>query len=423
MFGLAFRQSQNAMALLDDRRRVLEVNGAFLKLLGYRREDVVGHPIYEFIVGGPLLSPQEWAAALAQTELTGDAELRCADGTTVVVHWGAHVETVTGRRLVLMVALSTQRWGGRFRRDPSPDAEPQAALRPRAGDRQARRTRQQRARDRRRAEHRPRHRAHPRAQRDGEGRSEVPRAPGGAGRWATVTSSADAANSATAVSTRARRRADHGVMPDHDPWPIDSPAAAARLAAVVDSIDMRDRRGVRATPDRPAARVLADASGPRTNEPRPHAPPTSCSGRWRRSASSRPTACDCASASRPRARARRWTLPGSCAPTGAHRVHVGPRPLGDAASHAPVGGRPQDAAHSPWTRRRSAAGRRDAGDRAPPPGSPLPRLETDARAARAQAASELVLHWPRGRLSGGAVTTSERRSSPSSTPPPRPTAV
>jgi len=126
MFGVAFKQSRNAMAMLDDRRRVLEVNGAYLKLFGYRRDEVVGHPVYEFVVGGPLHSPEEWAAALAKTEITGDAELLCADGTTVVVHWGAHVETVTGRRLVLMVALGTQRWGGRFRRDPSPDAEPQA---------------------------------------------------------------------------------------------------------------------------------------------------------------------------------------------------------------------------------------------------------------------------------------------------------
>jgi len=29
-------------------------------------------------------------------------------------------------------------------------------------------------------------------------------------------------------------------MPDHNPWPTDSPAAAARLAAVVGSIDLRD---------------------------------------------------------------------------------------------------------------------------------------------------------------------------------------
>jgi DNA-binding CsgD family transcriptional regulator len=33
---------------------------------------------------------------------------------------GAHAETVTGRRLVLFTALSTERWGRRFRRDPAP---------------------------------------------------------------------------------------------------------------------------------------------------------------------------------------------------------------------------------------------------------------------------------------------------------------
>ena len=119
MFGAAFRQSRNAMVLLDDRRRQLELNGAYLKLLGYRRKDLIGHPIHEIVVGGPKFSPQEWAAALAHRELTGEAELWCADGTTVVVQWGAHIETVTGQRLVLLVALGTARWGGRFRRDPS----------------------------------------------------------------------------------------------------------------------------------------------------------------------------------------------------------------------------------------------------------------------------------------------------------------
>ena len=34
---------------------------------------------------------------------------------------GAHVEVVTGRRLVLFVALSTSRWGAHFRRPIAPD--------------------------------------------------------------------------------------------------------------------------------------------------------------------------------------------------------------------------------------------------------------------------------------------------------------
>ena len=44
------------------------------------------------------------------------------------MHWGAHIETVTGRRLVLLVALGTERWGGRFRRDPSPSERRRRSL-------------------------------------------------------------------------------------------------------------------------------------------------------------------------------------------------------------------------------------------------------------------------------------------------------
>jgi DNA-binding CsgD family transcriptional regulator len=47
------------------------------------------------------------------------------DGTVVAVQWDANTEVVTGRRLVLFVALSTSRWGGRFRRDVPPDDAPE----------------------------------------------------------------------------------------------------------------------------------------------------------------------------------------------------------------------------------------------------------------------------------------------------------
>ena len=46
-----------------------------------------------------------------------------ADGGEVAVQWAAHIEIVTGRRLVLLVALSSSRWGARFRRDMPPEPE------------------------------------------------------------------------------------------------------------------------------------------------------------------------------------------------------------------------------------------------------------------------------------------------------------
>jgi PAS domain S-box-containing protein len=120
LFATAFRQSKNAMVLLDDRRVVVDVNGSLLALIGRKRKDLLGHRIFEFVDGGPLFTENEWEAALAEGRFTGEAVLMCADGGTVAVQWGASTEVATGRRLVLFVALSTSRWGSRFRAAPQP---------------------------------------------------------------------------------------------------------------------------------------------------------------------------------------------------------------------------------------------------------------------------------------------------------------
>jgi PAS domain S-box-containing protein len=106
LFRAAFRDSRNAMVLVGEDRRVVDVNGAFLQLLGHPRLDVAGRPIWEFVAGGPLMKPREWAAALARRRFTGEAELLRADGSTVHVQWGATTEVITGRSLVVVAALS-----------------------------------------------------------------------------------------------------------------------------------------------------------------------------------------------------------------------------------------------------------------------------------------------------------------------------
>ena len=115
-FETAFRQSRNAMVLVDDRRIHIDVNGAYLKLLGYTRGHLIGEPLYRFVAEPSRVSPEEWAAALAVGRFTGEADMICADGSRASVQWGASAEVVTGRRLVLFVVLSTSRWGGQFRR-------------------------------------------------------------------------------------------------------------------------------------------------------------------------------------------------------------------------------------------------------------------------------------------------------------------
>ena len=116
LFASAFRQSKNPMVLVDDERRIVEPNAAFIRMLDRRRDDLVGHHLYEFIAGGPIATDAEWRDWLAQGNFSGTADLVAKDGSEIAVQWAGHTEVATGRRLVLFVALNTSRWGTHFRR-------------------------------------------------------------------------------------------------------------------------------------------------------------------------------------------------------------------------------------------------------------------------------------------------------------------
>jgi DNA-binding CsgD family transcriptional regulator len=104
------------MVLLDDQRRVVDVNPMGLLLLGRRRGEVIGRHAWEFVSGGPLFTNEEWQRDVRGGDFEGNADLLSADGSTVAVQYAAHPEKVTGEQLVLFVALNTSRAGRRFRR-------------------------------------------------------------------------------------------------------------------------------------------------------------------------------------------------------------------------------------------------------------------------------------------------------------------
>jgi PAS domain S-box-containing protein len=116
LFETAFNRSQNPMALTDNDRRLVRVNASLAQLLGYRPSELVGRHTYDFVVGGPLLSHDEWDLAIAHGDVTGDAEMRRADGETMRVQFGVHPGDIAGEHLVLFVALAVSRWGRHFRR-------------------------------------------------------------------------------------------------------------------------------------------------------------------------------------------------------------------------------------------------------------------------------------------------------------------
>jgi DNA-binding CsgD family transcriptional regulator len=86
---------------------------------------LIGKHIWDFTEGGgPRLTKDEWQSLIAEHEFSGDATLLLPEGDTIQVQYAGHPELVTGRRLVLFVALTTHRAGRHFRRQPGqPDKD------------------------------------------------------------------------------------------------------------------------------------------------------------------------------------------------------------------------------------------------------------------------------------------------------------
>ncbi|HEY7629077.1 MAG TPA: LuxR C-terminal-related transcriptional regulator [Thermoleophilaceae bacterium] len=116
LFATAFKRSRNPMMLANAARIQVDVNPAFAQLLQRRRSALIGQHMYDFVRNGPLLSEDEWKELMLRDEVVGEACMLLPKDNFVVVQWAAHPEVVTGRRLVLFVALTTYRSGRHFRR-------------------------------------------------------------------------------------------------------------------------------------------------------------------------------------------------------------------------------------------------------------------------------------------------------------------
>lgn len=105
-FWATFERSANAMALVDEERRFVEVNPAMLTVLDRGRNELIGRRIPDFVAPGARVVPEsEWEAFLQTGEGTGAQQFLRRDGDVVSIHFAGQVERVTGRRLVLFVML------------------------------------------------------------------------------------------------------------------------------------------------------------------------------------------------------------------------------------------------------------------------------------------------------------------------------
>ncbi|HWW90254.1 MAG TPA: response regulator transcription factor [Solirubrobacteraceae bacterium] len=106
-FWLIFERSSNAIVLLDDERRYVDVNPSAVALLGRTREELLGTSSLENIRRSEReLAASEWQAFLKSGEDSGTRALVRPDGSEVEIDYAARLAVIGERRLAIFVSLA-----------------------------------------------------------------------------------------------------------------------------------------------------------------------------------------------------------------------------------------------------------------------------------------------------------------------------
>jgi PAS domain S-box-containing protein len=106
LFWIVFARSDNPMALLTPSRRYIAINRAWVTLIGYRREAVIGRRVDTVLVPedpGSLDAP--WRELERRGDWEGERTIVTADGQPVMVQYAMRSVRLNGRNVVLSVVL------------------------------------------------------------------------------------------------------------------------------------------------------------------------------------------------------------------------------------------------------------------------------------------------------------------------------
>jgi PAS domain S-box-containing protein len=128
-FWWAFRHSATPMWIRDVNRVLLDVNDAAIATFGYAREDIIGARSDQLVSSREWKRlDSDWQELLRTGSFTGERELLCSGGRRVRAQLASHTEVVTGRRLVLTVAIELRLLPvGRRKIGPGEDERPLTA--------------------------------------------------------------------------------------------------------------------------------------------------------------------------------------------------------------------------------------------------------------------------------------------------------
>ncbi len=107
LFWLVFERTSNPVALLDESRRIVDLNPAAASLLGGTREQLIGTSLREKLDPEQgELADAEWSDFLRTGEYSGTRALVKTDGSEVHVSFAARMADIAGRRMAIFVAMA-----------------------------------------------------------------------------------------------------------------------------------------------------------------------------------------------------------------------------------------------------------------------------------------------------------------------------
>ena len=102
-FRAVFERSRNAMFIVDDERRVRDVNEAGCQLLGAPRAWIVGRPVTEFVPPEAQAQFEElWQSLITEGLQPGEFEVKLPDGRRQAIEYCATANIVPGQHLAII---------------------------------------------------------------------------------------------------------------------------------------------------------------------------------------------------------------------------------------------------------------------------------------------------------------------------------
>ena len=107
-FWFVFNRSTNPMSLIDEERRMVDVNEPTLAMLRRSRAEVIGNPAVEFIAPMDRAESEKRWQEILETEsgeFHGRGTLILGDGSELELEYAARMVRISGRRLAIYVML------------------------------------------------------------------------------------------------------------------------------------------------------------------------------------------------------------------------------------------------------------------------------------------------------------------------------